>query len=144
MTKSSFLRNKFWPVIRASRNRMSLSLQHTANSLPPRFSFFLTTDNPPLFIVLPIIGTSLYTIDASQQPRIPLDFRVPEHVRVLDWKKLKSIDPTRQNVLPAHPWWYLYMFMGICEFVRVYGSLWRAMDMEAKYREVPRDIYKYP
>ena len=28
--------------------------------------------------------------------------------------------------------WYLYVFMGLCEFVRDYGSLWRAMDMGPK------------
>ena len=29
--------------------------------------------------------------------------------------------------------WYVCVFMGICEFVRVYGSLWSAMRMGPKY-----------
>ena len=40
VTKPSFLINKFWRVICASRKPMCLSLQHTANSLPPWFSLF--------------------------------------------------------------------------------------------------------
>ena len=49
MTRPSFLWNKFWPVIRASQNRMSLSLQHTANSLPPRFFLFFNHRQPSTF-----------------------------------------------------------------------------------------------
>ena len=51
MTKPSFLRNKFWPVNRASRNRMPLCLQD--------FPYFLTTDDSPLFTFSPIVGTFL-------------------------------------------------------------------------------------
>ena len=40
--------------------------------------------------------------------------------------------------------WYVYVLMGTCEFVRFYGSLWRARCMGPKHPEVPRDTYKYP
>ena len=46
VTKPLFLKNKFWPVICASRHRISISHQPAGNSFLPRFSFFLTTGNP--------------------------------------------------------------------------------------------------
>ena len=42
-------------------------------------------------------------IRVPQGLRVPENIRVPESFRVLDREKLKLPDPTRQNVLPAHP-----------------------------------------
>ena len=95
VTKPSFLRNKFWAVIHTLRHRMSLPSNIQLTHRLQDFPYFLTTDNPPVFISSPIVGRLDF--------RVPEHFRVPERFRVIDRKKLNLPDPTRQNVLPAHP-----------------------------------------
>ena len=57
MMKPLFWRNKFWPVIRASRYRIFLCLQPTANSWLLRFSLFFNHRQPSSFIFSPNVGT---------------------------------------------------------------------------------------
>ena len=49
VTKPLFLRNKFWSVIRASRHRISLSLQSTTDSLLQTFSLSFNHLQPSSF-----------------------------------------------------------------------------------------------
>ena len=90
------------------------------------FSYFLTTNNPSLFIFSSIVGTFPLLLWCVSTALITFRF---SRTRTFSGTRPKKIeitrpDPTRQNVLPAHPYFIHIIFLKPNEKIYNWAKEW--------------------